>query len=45
MKELDEEAEKTGSVKASSEEDGVLVDSSTQAITPSGASKKKKGKK
>ncbi len=45
MKELDEEADKAAGNKAGSEEDGVLVDSNTPAGTPSGGSKKKKGKK
>lgn len=44
MKELDE-SEKTSLAKAGSEEDGVLVESSTPAGTPSGGGKKKKGKK
>ncbi|KAK3330395.1 Sec62/63 complex, subunit Sec66 [Apodospora peruviana] len=43
MKELDE-AEKT-QIKAGSEDDTVLVDTNTPSATPSGASKKKKGKK
>lgn len=46
MKELDNEAGSVaGSVKAGSDEDGVLVDSSTPAATPGSSKKKKGGKK
>lgn len=44
MKELDEESEK-GQAKTGSEDEAVLVDTDTPSATPSGASKKKKGKK
>jgi translocation protein SEC66 len=46
MKELDEESEKgQGQAKAASDDEAVLVDTNTPSATPSGASKKKKGKK
>lgn len=44
MKELDEESEQ-GQTKAGSDDEAVLVDTNTPSATPSGASKKKKGKK
>ncbi|KAK4237849.1 Sec62/63 complex, subunit Sec66 [Achaetomium macrosporum] len=44
MKELDEESEKA-QIKAGSEDEPVLVDTDTPSATPSGAFKKKKGKK
>ncbi|KAI1382153.1 Sec62/63 complex, subunit Sec66 [Hypoxylon crocopeplum] len=45
MKELDEASSTKVSVKSASDDEGVLVDSSTPAAAPSGGSKKKKGKK
>ncbi|KAI0383887.1 Sec62/63 complex, subunit Sec66 [Hypomontagnella monticulosa] len=45
LKELDQESSTKGSTKGVSDDEGVLVDSGTPAATPSGASKKKKGKK
>jgi len=42
MKELEDETEKS---KVASEDEAVLVDTNTPSATPSGASKKKKGKK
>ncbi|KAI0176254.1 Sec62/63 complex, subunit Sec66 [Hypoxylon sp. FL1284] len=45
MKELEEETSTKGSTKGVSDDEGVLVDSATPVSTPSGASKKKKGKK
>ncbi|KAK3311263.1 Sec62/63 complex, subunit Sec66 [Chaetomium strumarium] len=45
MKELDEESSEKAQVKAGSEDEPVLVDTDTPSATPSGASKKKKGKK
>ncbi|KAI1383176.1 Sec62/63 complex, subunit Sec66 [Hypoxylon trugodes] len=45
MKELEEDSSTKDSTKGASDDDGVLVDSGTPAATPSGASKKKKGKK
>jgi translocation protein SEC66 len=46
MKELDEESEKgQAPAKAASDDEAVLVDTDTPSATPSGASKKKKGKK
>lgn len=44
IKELDEESEQ-GQAKAGSDDEAVLVDTNTPSATPSGASKKKKGKK
>lgn len=44
MKELDEAPEKA-QAKAGSEDEPVLVDTNTPSATPSGSSKKKKGKK
>ncbi|KAK4099794.1 hypothetical protein N658DRAFT_474526 [Parathielavia hyrcaniae] len=44
MKELDEESAK-GQAKAVSDDEAVLVDTNTPSATPSGASRKKKGKK
>ncbi|KAI2640462.1 Sec62/63 complex, subunit Sec66 [Hypomontagnella submonticulosa] len=45
MKELDQESSTKSSTKGVSDDEGVLVDSGTPAATPSGPSKKKKGKK
>jgi len=42
MKELDDETDKA---KVASEDEPVLVDTNTPSATPSGSSKKKKGKK
>lgn len=44
MKELEEDSSTKDSTKGASDDEGVLVDSATPG-TPSGASKKKKGKK
>ncbi|KAI1779956.1 Sec62/63 complex, subunit Sec66 [Hypoxylon cercidicola] len=45
MKELEEDSSTKDSTKGASDDEGVLVDSATPASTPSGGSKKKKGKK
>jgi translocation protein SEC66 len=45
MKELDMEESEKAPIKAGSEDEPVLVDTDTPSATPSGASKKKKGKK